>query len=423
MGVVAAMMVGLGSMIGGSVFATMGPAVKSAGAAAPLAFIWGVVPACFTACAYLRLTLRYPGEGGTEAFFNRAFGGGYLSASLNLLLVVCYASVASLYAGVFGVYLAGLLRCHELWAEKLASCLGVLFVAWMNLTPRGWALRLGDRLNAGKLVVMGIFVVAALCSPLWRWENFEPRHWGGLSPVLVTGLTIFMSYQGFELIAAIRQPIRRPERTLPWAFAFSLFVVTLYYSLMAFCTLGHVDYASVNAESGYLVAAVAERFMGVAGGLLLSVGALVASCSAMNSDVRFVSTIPGDMAQHREMPRYFSPRASRESRAGVLFLCGLMVVFVLLVRTDELSALSSLGFLVIYALVNAVSLRLCPRRRRDWLISGAGALLCLCSVGVLVWQLAAQPRATVLIAVTVCMLLLPFVWQALYRLGRCGAQR
>ena len=57
------------------------------------------------------------------------------------------------------------------------------------------------------------------------------------------------------------------------------------------------------------------------------------------------------------------------------------------------------------------------------LYSLAGALLCLCSVGVLVWQLAAQPRAAVLIAVTVCMLLLPFVWQALYRLGRRGAQR
>lgn len=413
-GVASAMLVGLGSIIGGSVFATMGPALESAGAGAPLAFIWGVVPACFTAYAYLRLTLRYPGQGGTEAFFDRAFGGGYLSGSLNLLLVVCYAGVASLYAGVFGVYLAGLLGLRAAWAVKLTTCLGVILVAGMNLSGRPWVRRLGEKLDVSKFLVMGVFIAAALLSPVWNWDNFAPRHWTGLECVLTTGLTIFMSYQGFELIAAIRQPIRRPRHTLPWAFALCLTVVTLYYSLMAFCTVGNVDYADVPGGSGHLVALVAERFMGAGGGILLCIGAMMASCSAMNSDVFSVSAIPGGMASQREFPRYFKPNSPGARRPGVLFLCGLMLVFVLLANTTELTALSSLGFLVIYAIVNAVSLKLGERSRRAWLICGSGALLCLCSAGVLLYQMCLQARAGLLLGVTAGMLFLPFIWQAGY---------
>jgi hypothetical protein len=44
--------------------------------------------ALLTAYSYVRLSLAYPGSGGTVTFLNRAFGTGLLAGWLNTLLVV-----------------------------------------------------------------------------------------------------------------------------------------------------------------------------------------------------------------------------------------------------------------------------------------------------------------------------------------------
>lgn len=414
----AAVMVGLGSIIGGSVFATMGPAVEGAGGAAPLAFVAGAAPAYLTAYSYVRLVRRYPAAGGTVAYFNAAFGGGYLSASLNLMLIVCYACVASLYAGVFGTYLVKLFGSSSPMLERLASCMGVFVVAGMSLSSAPWVRRLGSRFDIAKFLVLGVFIAAALVSPVWSWENFDFSKWRPLESIATTSTTIFMSYQGFELIAAVKRPFRDERRALPWAFGFCLGLVTLYYASMAFCAVGNTDYDRVSLESRYLLSAVAERFMGAGGGMLLCLGALLASCSALRSDVFSVSQIPEDMAERHEMPPFFEP-SGRGGRSGsILFFCSLLLIFVGLASVAELTAISSLGFLVVYAIVNVVSLRNTENTAFSRTMSLGGALLCVTAAGVLIERLAASPNASIVLSVSGAMLLLPFVWQAGYYLAR-----
>lgn len=415
-GVGGALVIGLGSIIGGGVFATMGPAVAGAGGAAPLAFVLGAVPACLTAYAYVGLSRQYPQAGGTVGYFNEAFGGGYLSASLNLLLVVCYACIASLYAGVFGVYLADIFHWHTGMFERFLSCLGVILVAWMNLASAPWARHVQGKLNAAKFLVMGVFIAAALMSPCWQWGNFKMEHWQPAGSIVATGMGIFMSYQGFELMAAIRRPMRG-RHTLAWALGWCLFLVTLYYAAVAWCLVGNVDYAAVPEESGYLLSAVSRRFMGDGGSLLLCLGAVIASTSALNADVFSVSHLPEQMAEKKEMPRYFLPTQPGARALGVLFLCGLLLLFVNLVTVAELTAIASLGFLVIYTLVNLISLKLVARSRFPLVMGVAGSLACLAAAVTVAWQLVESGRA-VPMAVTCGMLVLPFVWQAVYYLVR-----
>lgn len=412
-GVGAALAIGLGSIIGGSVFATMGQALQGAGSHAPLAYFLGAIPAFLTAYSYIRLSAAYPGAGGTMAYFNTAFGSGYLSASLNLLLVVCYAGVASLYAGVFGSYVADLFHWHGRMAQRLMSCAGIAVVAGMNLAPGMLSKRVQMPLNACKFLIMGLFIATALLSPQWESSNFVAAHAEPFGSVLITGLTIFMSYQGFELMAAIRFPFRS-SRTLALAMILCLSTVTLYYCGIAFCTLGHVDFARVGQESSYLLSAVARRFMGESGSLLLCAGAVVASASAMNADIFSVSAIPEAMAEKREMPAYFLPGHSGARALGVIFLGVLLILFVNLLSVQELTAISSLGFLAIYTLVNIVSLRITRRTRRAAIISSVGALVCAAAALTVAWQLFTGHGSHRLIAITACMLTLPFIWQAVY---------
>lgn len=415
-GVGAALAVGLGSIIGGSVFATMGQAIQGAGSAAPLAFLLGALPAYITAYSYTRMAAALPGAGGTTAYFNAAFGGGYLSASLNLLLVVCYAGIASLYAGVFGSYVADLLGQHSASTQRIISCGGILLVAAACLSPAALSRRAQRPLNAVKFLIMGLFICTALLSPLWNWDNFSPRLAKPASGVLTTGLTIFMSYQGFELMAAIRRPFRSPQRTLPLAMLLCLGGVTLYYCAVAFCTVGNVDYSTAAQESNYLLSAVARRYMGEGGGLLLCAGAVVAAASALNADIFSVSRIPEAMAAEHELPTYFHPKRPGARTPGVIFFCSLLIIFVNLLSVQELTAISSIGFLSIYALANAAALRITPRQRAAHLGSALGAATCLAAAICVSVQTFSGAEGALLAGVTACMLTLPFMGQAVFYL-------
>lgn len=413
-GVWGALTIGLGSIIGGSVFATMGPAVTGAGGGAPLAYLLGAVPACLTAVSYVRMAKQHPGVGGTAGFFNIAFNGGYLSASLNLLLLVCYAAVASLYAGVFGVYAADLLRIHSPVAERMLSCLGIVFIASVNIFSSSVGTRLQGKLNVAKFLVMGVFIAAAFLSPLWDWGNFSARHWKPLSSIVATGMGIFMSYQGFELMVATPRPFREPAKTLPLAFGLCLGLVTLFYCSIALATVGNVAYAEADSESSYIISAVARRFMGEGGSILLCVGAVAASCSAINADVFSVSAMPENMADKGEMPRRFNSAQAGAHRAGVILICLLLVLFVNLVNVAELTAISGMGFLVVYSIVNLVALRITVSSPVGRVLSVIAALACLSAAVMVAFQMFSGTRGLLLACVVSGMLIAPFIWQAMF---------
>ena len=415
-GIGGALAVGLGSIIGGSVFATMGIAMQGAGGAAPLAYLLGAAPAWLTAYSYIRMSAAHPGAGGTMAYFDLAFGGGIVSAGLNLMLIVCYASVASLYAGVLGTYVADLFGLHSPIVQRVLSCAGIGVVAYVNLSPSALSRRVQSPLNACKFLVMGVFIVSALLSPLWAWGNFDYVHWQSPGSILTTALTIFMSYQGFELLTAIRRPMRSARYTLPIAMLLCLLIVTFYYCATAFCTVGNVDYANLDTESAYLLSAVARRFMGEAGSVLLCTGAIVAATSALNADIFSVSALPEQMAEEREMPKRFRTTRRAIHPAGVIFLSILLLLFVNLLSIAELIAISSLGFLVVYTLANAISIKITKRHKHAHLISALGALVCLGSVITIGRQLCLSDNNVLLVPVTLGMLVLPFIWQTVYYL-------
>jgi amino acid transporter len=90
--------IGIGGMVGGGIFAVTGLTVEITRGGAPVAFLIAGVVALLTSYSYLKLTLRYPGEGGTVEFLNRAFGGGIVTGAANILLLLNYVVLLAVYA-------------------------------------------------------------------------------------------------------------------------------------------------------------------------------------------------------------------------------------------------------------------------------------------------------------------------------------
>ena len=103
-GLLGAISIGVGGMVGGGIFAVLGEAVALSHGATPVAFLAGGVIALLTGLAYARLTVAYPSRGGTVTFIDAAFGSNLLSGSLNLMLWLSYLVTIALYATAFASY-------------------------------------------------------------------------------------------------------------------------------------------------------------------------------------------------------------------------------------------------------------------------------------------------------------------------------
>lgn len=103
-GLLGAISIGVGGMVGGGIFAVLGEAVSLAHSATTLAFFFAGVVALLTSYSYAKLSVAYQSEGGTVTFIDKAFGHNLLSGSANLMLWLSYLVTISLYAVAFASY-------------------------------------------------------------------------------------------------------------------------------------------------------------------------------------------------------------------------------------------------------------------------------------------------------------------------------
>jgi len=111
--------IGVGGMIGGGIFAVLGLSIQLSKGASPIAFLLAGVIALLTAYSYARLSVRFPSEGGTVEFIVRAYGNSLISGTLNILLLLSYIIMISLYAYAFGSYGANLIPLEQDIAKHL----------------------------------------------------------------------------------------------------------------------------------------------------------------------------------------------------------------------------------------------------------------------------------------------------------------
>jgi len=60
-------------------------------------------------------------------------------------------------------------------------------------------------------------------------------------------MLVFLSYEGFELIANASDRIRHPAKTLPWAYYGSILTAIVLYVLIVVVAIGHLSFAALTA--------------------------------------------------------------------------------------------------------------------------------------------------------------------------------
>lgn len=374
--------IGVGGMVGGGIFAVLGLTIDLARGGAPLAFALAGFIALVTTYSYVKLSLRYPSEGGTTEFIVQAFGHGAFSAFINILLVMSYVIMLALYAYAFGGYGAALYGYEDSpWVQKaMAACVIAVFV-FINLLGAFLTGKAEDLLVFAKIGILLVFIALGLSTA--HWTQISPEKWAPLLNIATGGLIIFLAYEGFELIANAARDVKAPQKTLPRAYYGAvIFVIALYISI-AFVAVGNVSFEEAKKAQDYVLAIAAEPFLGHTGFVLIGIAALLSTASAINATLYGGGRTAFLVAKLGEIPEIFEQRI-KHGFWGMVILGVMSTLFATTFNINNISIAGSMGFLIIFTLVNLANYRLAKETQSCRWIAGFGFVLTLTATGILV---------------------------------------
>jgi len=377
--------IGIGGMVGGGVFAVLGLAVSMAHGGTVVAFGIAGAVALLTTYAYVKLSVTFPGQGGTVSYLNRAFGEGLATGALNVLLWLSYIIMLSLYACAFGSYGATFFPDTAQFVARHVLISGVILcIALLNMLSADVIGKAEDWIVGLKLLILLVFV--ALGSTGIEPARLAPSTWSSTVDLVAGGMIIFVAYEGFELIANAAGDIQDPTRTLPRAFYASVTGVILLYLLIAAVTVGNLPLADIIAAKDYALAAAARPFLGQAGFALIAVAALLSTASAINATLYGAARLSFVIARDGELPKLLTKKVWNKPLEGLIITALLTLLIANSLDLSSISTIGSAGFLIIFAAVNAANVLLRETTGGAAWISAAAAAACLGALAALIWR-------------------------------------
>jgi len=374
-GLVEAFSIGVGGMVGGGIFAVLGLTIELSKGAAPIAFMIAGLIALITAYSYVKLSLRYPSEGGTIEFIVQAFGNGLFSSFINTLMLISYVIMLALYAYAFGSYGSALIMGENVKWVQNSLAIGVISLFTL--------INLLGALLTGKAETIMVFIKVSILLVLIAISFFtvditklQYTNWMPISSVVVGGFMIFLAYEGFELIANTARDVKNPEITLPRAYYGSVIFVIVLYILIAVVTVGNVSTKEVNDSKEFILAVVAEPFFGHFGFVLVAVAALLSTASAINATIYGSGRTAYIIAKFGEIPHSFEKKI-KNGYEGMIIIGLLGIIFSISFNLENISVAGSLGFLIIFSLVNLANFKLSSQTNASKIISFSGFILSL----------------------------------------------
>src|SRR5437588_5462756 len=281
-GLVAAVSIGIGGMVGAGMFSILGVVAHAAGNAMWLAFAIGGVVALLSTHSYAKVGATFPSAGGAVHFLVKSFGDGILAGGLNLFMWAGYIISLALYATAFGGYAATFVTTAPsvLLLKSLAAA-SVVLLTLINAFGARLMGRWETVIVAVKLVILVLFAAVGL----WfiRPGYLSVELWPEPESVLFGAGVLFIGYEGFGLITNAAADMRDPKKMLPRALYTSVLLVIALYLAVSLTVTGNLSDYEIEQTRDYALPEAAKPFLGQFGFHLIAIAALFSTASAINA--------------------------------------------------------------------------------------------------------------------------------------------
>ena len=408
-----AISIGIGGMVGGGIFAVLGLAVSLAKGGTPIAFLFAGILALITSYSYVKLSIKYPDRGGTVKFINQGFGKSIFSGAINNLLWISYIIMLSLYASAFGSYAPNLL---ELTANKgidfhiyasaiivIATCINYYSIAVVG--------KIESYAVIIKLIILISFIFIGAYGLVGNpnLNQLAVSSWESPVKLFAGGMVIFVAYEGFELIANAAPDIINPKKNIPKAYYFSVIFVVMLYVVIAFVTVGSLPFLEIATAKEYVLAEAAKPMLGSVGFSVITIAALISTFSAINATLFGGSKVNYEIAQDDELPHHFLAIFWNQP-IGLMITAIATIILVNILKLESISTAGSVGFLLIFSVVNVVGYKLSKETGSNKIIPLFGFVFCIIAVVILIIQQFKANLNGVLISIAIILLCFLIEW-------------
>jgi amino acid transporter len=392
-GLVAAVSIGIGGMVGAGIFSILGVVAHAAGNAMWLAFAVGGVVALLSTYSYAKLGATFPSAGGAVHFLVKSFGDGVLAGGLNLFMWAGYIISLALYATAFGGYAATFVTTTP--SPLLLKSLAVVPVVVLTLVNAFGATFMGrweTLIVAVKVAILVLFAAVGLC--FIRPGYLSPELWPETKSILFGAGVLFIGYEGFGLVTNAAADMRDPRKMLPRALYISVILVIALYLAVSLTVTGNLSDYEIEQSKDYALAEAAKPFLGQFGFRLIAIAALFSTASAINATLFGSANVCYMIARDGELPAGLSRTEWKDATGGLLLTAALVVVVILIFDLSGIAMMGSAAFLLIYAAVNAGHLKVLKQTGASAIVVWLSLLTCLAMFAILfVYTYQEQPRA------------------------------
>ncbi len=365
----------VGGMVGGGIFSVLGVIIGIAGQWAWLSFFIAGLIALISAHSYSQLSLKYQKSGGAFTFLNEINHKG-LAGSLSWILIIGYILTMSVYAFTFGHYVAYVIGGGS-WLPRVLAFSIIAILALVNLRGVGDSSRLEIITVWGKLfVLLGLSIFGILhWNPEQLTAGIEAKSW---NTAIVGAATIFMAYEGFQLLSYDYEDIKAPERTLPIATISAVIAVIFIYILVAFGATMLVGADVLIREKEVALSIAGKQALGIFGLVLVTIAAAFSTGSAINATLFSTGRLMETVAKKKDLPNIFvKENQAKIPYYAIIIIAGLAAVLATIGSLDALVDAASLIFLITFCIVNYISFQQNVKYR---ILSLIGSVACLIAI-------------------------------------------
>jgi APA family basic amino acid/polyamine antiporter len=358
LGLLDAVVIGLGAMIGAGVFAAIGPAARAAGTGLLVGLGIAAVVAYCNATSSAQLAAIYPQSGGTYVYGRERLGPfwGYLAGWGFVVGKTASCAAMALTVGAYA---------WPDWQRPIAvgAVVALTAVNYQGVQKTAWLTRIIVVIVLGALATV---VVAALGGGSATVDNLgSVTEVGGWTGILQSAGLLFFAFAGYARLATLGEEVVDPQRTIPRAIPIAFGITVVVYAVVAVSALLAAGPEALAASAAPLDTAVRAGDIEVLSPVV-RVGGTIAALGVLLSLIVGVSRTTFAMAANGEMPRWLDavhPRHKVPHHAELVV--GTVVTAVVLVA-DLRGAIgfSSFAVLTYYAVTNASAYTLAPDQRR-----------------------------------------------------------
>ena len=305
-----------------------------------------------------KLVKRIPKTGGPYVYVNEGLGkfSGFIIAwTYWISCISAIAGISIAFVGYLGFFIPTISN------SPIHSLLASLVLVWAIIILNIRSLENSSKfqLISTLLKLLPLIFIIFLGAANFNFDNLPELNPTDLHPIslLATVTTLVMwSFIGIETATVPADNVINPQETIPKVLIASVLTILIIYILVSFSIAAIVP-ASELINSSAPFALAATKILGVTGGTLISIGALISTLGSLNANTLTAGNLSLAAARDGLLPRKFVSLTETGTPIFTYLLTGVFVSILLILNYTKgivnafvfMAMLSTLSTLIAYA--------------------------------------------------------------------------